>query len=228
MSKKNTPKPAQATQRFLGIREIRDDVVVMKDGTLRGVLLVSSLNFALKSLEEQEAIIQAYMTFLNGLEFPIQIVIQSRRMNIDGYLASLSQYEKKSTNELLKAQIADYRNFVGELIELGQIMQKRFYVVIPYDPIQDENKKHGFFSRLQNAISPSATIKLKEKDFQDRREALLKRVPFIQSELNSMSLLSTQLNTQSLIELYYSTYNPDVFDVEKLTDLSKVRYEHVE
>ena len=192
MSKKNTPKPAQATQRFLGIREIRDDVVVMKDGTLRGVLLVSSLNFALKSLEEQEAIIQAYMTFLNGLEFPIQIVIQSRRMNIDGYLASLSQYEKKSTNELLKAQIADYRNFVGELIELGQIMQKRFYVVIPYHHTERNND----FNLIKEQINLNRDIVLRG--------------------LEKLGMKARQLDSLEILDLFYGFYNSSQAKTQEL------------
>jgi len=223
-SQKKPIKPGVATQRFLSIQEIRDDVIIMKDGTLRGVLLVSSLNFALKSMEEQEAIIQAYMAFLNGLEFSVQIVIQSRRMNIDGYLASIAQYEKESTNELLKAQIADYQNFISELIELGQIMQKRFYVVIPYDPLE-EKKKKNFFIRLQGALSPSVGVRLKEKQFQDRRDILLKRISIVQSQLGSMDLESASLNTQSLIELFYTTYNPDLFETEKLLDISKIQHE---
>ncbi|PJA47314.1 hypothetical protein CO172_02055 [Candidatus Uhrbacteria bacterium CG_4_9_14_3_um_filter_36_7] len=217
-------KPGVASQRFLNIQEIRDDVVIMKDGTLRAILLVSSLNFALKSIDEQEAIIQAYMAFLNSLEFPIQIVVQSRQMNIDGYLESIHQYEKQTTNELLKTQIADYRNFIQELIEIGQIMQKRFYVVIPYDPMQEKKKKH-FFTRLQEAFSPSVGIKLKEKQFQDRREAIIRRIPIIQSQLNSMGLESVLLNTQSLIELFYLTYNPDLFQTEKLSDISQIQHE---
>jgi hypothetical protein len=175
-------------------------------------------------MEEQEAIIQAYMAFLNGLEFSVQIVIQSRRMNIDGYLASIAQYEKESTNELLKAQIADYQNFISELIELGQIMQKRFYVVIPYDPLE-EKKKKNFFIRLQGALSPSVGVRLKEKQFQDRRDILLKRISIVQSQLGSMDLESASLNTQSLIELFYTTYNPDLFETEKLLDISKIQHE---
>ena len=111
-------KPGPATQRYLDINEIRDDVVIMKDGTLRAILMVSSINFALKSVYEQEAIVQAYMSFLNGLDHPVQIVIQSRKMDVDNYLNFLSEQNKKINNELLKTQIIDYRNFVKELIEM--------------------------------------------------------------------------------------------------------------
>jgi hypothetical protein len=128
-------KPGQPTQRYLDIAEIREDTVVMKDGTLRAVIMVSSINFALKSEDEQQAIIQGYMQFLNGLEHPLQVVVQSRKMNADGYLATLRQQEETIHNELLKTQIRDYTSFIKELVDLGQIMQKRFFVVMPQQAI---------------------------------------------------------------------------------------------
>ncbi len=122
MAKTAKPKVGPPTQRFLDIAEIREDCVVMKDGTLRGVLMVSSINFALKSEDEQQATIQGYMQFLNGLEHTIQISIQSRKMNIDAYMNKLKEQEDKITNELLKSQIRDYMTFVKELVDLGDIM----------------------------------------------------------------------------------------------------------
>ena len=217
------PKPGPATQRYLDIAEIRDDMVLLKDGTVRAVLLISSINFALKSGEEQEAIIQSYMTFLNALEYPIQIVIQSRKMNIDGYLSSLDEQRKKSSNELLKAQIADYRAFVSELVTLGEIMQKRFYLVLPYDPIS--NKRKNFFSRLGDAFSPAAAANLNQKQLKERVEQLSRRVDILNSQLASMGLATVRLDTQSLIELYYTVYNPDIFDTQKLNDLAKIQTE---
>jgi hypothetical protein len=217
------PKPGPATQRFLDIAEIRDDIVIMKDGTVRAVLLVASINFALKSEDEQQAIIQAYMTFLNSLEYPIQIAIQSRRMNIDAYMAALKEQETKSTNELLRAQISDYRNFVHELVELGEIMQKRFYVVISYDPVS--NKRKNFFTRLSEAFSPTVAAKLNEKQLADRRDQMARRVEIAMSQLSSMNLSAVRLDTQSLIELYYNVYNPDVFEEQKLVDLGKIQVE---
>lgn len=216
-------KPGPATQRFLDISEIRDDMVIMKDGTVRAVMLVSSINFALKSGEEQEAIIQSYMTFLNSLEYPIQVVIHSRKMNIDTYLSSLGDQERITTNELLRAQIADYRNFVKELVDLGQIMQKRFYIIIPYDPVT--NKRKNWFSRFSEALSPSIAAKLNAKQLADRREQLSRRVDMIRGMLSSMSLQAARLDTQGLIELYYTAYNPDLFETEQMVDLSKIRAE---
>ena len=216
-------KPGPATQRFLDIAEIRDDMVILNDGTVRAVLLVSSINFALKSEQEQTAIIQSYVTFLNGLDFPIQIVVQSRRMNIDAYVTSLAEHEKSTTNDLLRAQIADYRTFVSELVELRQIMQKRFYVVVPYDPLS--NKKRGFFQRLSLVLSPAAAAKLNDKQLNDRREQLARRVSIASGNLLSMGLQSVRLDTQGLVELYYDAYNPDLFEEERLGDLGKIRTE---
>ncbi|MBI4435467.1 hypothetical protein HY630_02250 [Candidatus Uhrbacteria bacterium] len=217
------PKPGPSTERFLDIAEIRDDMVLLADGTVRAVLLVSSINFALKSNDEQEAIIQAYMTFLNSLEYPVQIVIQSRRMNIDAYMNRLREQERTMQNDLLHAQIVEYRNFVLELVELGQIMQKMFYVVVPYDPLT--NKKKNFWARFTEAISPAAAAKLNKKQLADRTEQLSRRLEITQEQLNSMGLASARLDTQGLIELYYNVYNPNLFDAEKLTDINQVQFE---
>ncbi|KKW32351.1 MAG: hypothetical protein UY77_C0026G0004 [Candidatus Uhrbacteria bacterium GW2011_GWA2_53_10] len=217
------PKPGPATQRFLDIAEIRDDMVILKDGTVRAVLLVSSINFALKSEDEQQAIIQAYMTFLNSLEYTIQIVIQSRKMNIEAYLHALKEQERVSKNDLLRAQISDYRNFITELVDLGEIMQKRFYVVVPYDPVS--NKHKNFFQRLSEAFSPTLAAKLNERQLTDRREQMSRRIDITISQLGSMNLQAVRLDTQSLIELYYNAYNPDLFEEERLVDLNKIQME---
>ncbi|NQV90586.1 hypothetical protein HQ487_04260 [Candidatus Uhrbacteria bacterium] len=216
-------KPGPSTEKFLDIAEIRDDMVLLKDGTVRAVLLVSSINFALKSTDEQEAIIQAYMMFLNSLEYPIQIVIQSRRMNIDAYMNQLLEQQRTMQNDLLREQIADYRNFVMQLVDLGQIMQKMFYVVIPYDPLT--NKKKNFFSRFSEAISPAAAAHLNRKQLEDRIEQLARRTEIAQGQLNSMGLSSARLDTQGLVELYYNVYNPDLFEGEKLSDVSQIQFE---
>ena len=122
-------KQGVSTQQYLDIVEIREDVVMLKDGTLRAVLAVASTNFALKSEDEQNALISGYAQFLNSLDHPLQIMIQSRRLNIDEYFNRLKIAEKEQTNELLRMQITDYLSFTRELVELGEIMSKRFYVV---------------------------------------------------------------------------------------------------
>lgn len=217
------PKPGVPTQRFLDIAEIRENAVVLKDGTLRAVVMVSSINFALKARDEQEAMIQAYVQFLNGIDYPLQVVIQSRRMNIEKYLNSMKEQEVQMKNELLRTQIRDYISFVSELVELGEIMQKRFYVVVPYDPVADKGR--GFWAKLGEALSPASVVKLGEKKFQERKYQLMQRVSLLQSGLNGMGLESVILDTQGLIELYYNTYNPDVYDVQKMSDVTNLQLE---
>ncbi|MBU0648691.1 hypothetical protein KJ969_01095 [Patescibacteria group bacterium] len=223
MPKQKISKPGPSTQRFLDIAEIKEDTVVLKDGTLRAVVVVSSINFSLKSSDEQAAIISAYMQLLNSLDYSLQIVIQSRKMNIEKYLNVLQEEQKKQTNELLRAQIADYRGFISELVSLGDIMSKRFFAVIPYDPLT--NKRKGFFARLKEIISPVVSLKLKDERFQSRRKELFMRVNHLTTALQGIGLTAIVLDTQSLIELYYSVYNPEVYESQKVKDLSKIQIE---
>src|SRR3990167_1245042 len=146
-------KIISSTQEYLDIAEFREDTIVMRDGTMRSILLVASINFALKSEDEQNDIIAAYVGFLNNIDFPLQIVIQSRELNIDNYLTFLKQKEKEQTNELLKMQTAEYLQYITELISLGKIMNKRFYLVVPYNPLSDRQK--NFFSRLLDSLRPA-------------------------------------------------------------------------
>jgi hypothetical protein len=214
-------KPGPSTVRYLDIAEIRDDTVVLKDGTLRAVVLVSSINFALKSEDEQEAIISAYVSFLNSLEHPIEVVIQSRKLNIDAYLEQLAQKEREQTNDLLRAQITDYRAFIKDLVELGEIMNKRFYIVVPFDPFTAKNK--SFWSRFREILAPGVAIKLRDKQFQDRKAGLELRLNRIMGGLQSMGLSAATLNTQTLIELYYSALNPAAGETQKLGDMGKLQ-----
>lgn len=217
-------KPPQSTQKFLDIGEVKEDVVILKDGTLRAVLMVASVNFALKSQDEQGAIVAAYVSFLNNINFPLQIVIQSRKMEIEEYLSKLKKIEKTQNNELLRMQIAEYRQYVSELVKMGQIMTKRFYIVVPYKPGSDKQK--GFFSRLAGVFSAASEIFLERKKFLKRKHDLLKRVSHVIGGLNSMGLKVVQLDTQGLIELYYNTYNPKESESEKLVETNKLRVEN--
>ena len=216
-------RTTKSTQRFLEIAEIKEDVVILKDGTLRTVLLVSSINFALKSEEEQTAIIQSYMSFLNSLDFPLQILIQSRKLNIGKYLDHLGELEKEQANDLLKMQTAEYRQYIRELVEMGEIMNKRFYVVVPYDPLSDSQK--GFFKRLLEALRPTIIVKVSQERFRRHRHELMQRTEHIISGLNSMSLEVAVLDTQSLIELYYNTYNPELAALSPMVDTGQLRVE---
>lgn len=219
--KKIAKKPS--AQQYLPIAEIRDGVVILKDGTLRGVFLVSSINFSLKSEDEQNALVSGYVGFLNGLDHPLQIVMQSRRLQIKPYLEQLITIEKTQRNELLRAQTADYRSFVSELVSLGDIMTKRFYVVVPYDPMT--NKKKGFFTRVKEVFKPLRVVRVSDKLFAQRKEELESRMRQVENGLGALSLTVARLDTQSLIELYYNTYNPDIAFSEQLTDLNALRVE---
>jgi len=212
-----------STQEYLNIAEIKDNTVVMKDGTLRAVLLVSSINFALKSEDEQNAVIDSYARFLNNISFPLQIVIQSRELDIDNYIEYLKGKEKEQTNKLLKAQTGDYIEYIKELISLGKIMNKRFYVVVPYDPLTDKHK--SFLNQISDALRPATVIKLKEKTFHTYQEMLDRRIDSIVGGLESMGVAVARLDTQSLIELYYKTYNPETAKNQELAEIEKLRVE---
>lgn len=212
---------SSSTQQFLDITEIKEDVVVLRDGTLRAVLLISSVNFALKSEDEQNATIAAYVGFLNSVEFPLQIVIQSRELNIERYLMELRQKEKEQTNELLKLQTAEYIQYVNELVSMSRIMNKRFYIVVPYNPLTDRQKT--FSTRFSELFKPATLIKMKEEKFLRRKRELMLRVDKVQTGLGSIGLRSAQLDTQSLIELYYNSYNPETSKNQKLTDINQLR-----
>lgn len=216
-------KISVATQQYLDIAEIKDNAIIMKDGTLRAVLLVSSINFALKSEDEQNAVIDSYVRFLNNLTFTLQIVIQSRELNIDNYLEYLSNKEKEQTNKLLKVQTTDYMEYIKELTSLGKIMNKRFYVIVPYDPMTDKRK--NFFSLFAEALKPATIIKLKDKTFRHYQEMLDRRLDSVAGGLEGMGVAVARLDTQSLIELYYRTYNPETSKNQELANLDKIRVE---
>jgi len=217
-------KPKTPTQNYIDIAEIHDDVVIMRDNTLVAILLVASINFDLKSAEEQNAIIQGYISFINSLSFPVQIVIQSRRLDIAGYLEKLKVKEKEQTNELLKIQIKEYSQYIKELVELGDIMSKKFYVVVPYNP-QEGFKKQGLVAKTLNSFKAVQIVSMRNEKFVKYKLELNRRIETVQSGLNSMMVNSQQLDTQSLIELFYNTYNPDISGQQKMTEVGKLQAE---
>lgn len=214
----------ESTQKYVPIAEIRDDIIIMKDGTMRSVLMVSSINFALKGEDEQNALIAGYVSFLNTLSFPLQIVVQSRPLNLDNYLASLKTMEKQQTNQLLRMQIVDYHDFLKDLLELGQIMTKKFYVTVPYDPAGELKKTFG--QRVSSLFSAAKIISLSKERFMQQRDELFKRVELVIGGLSSLGLAVVQLDTQSLIELVYNSYNPQMIDTQKLAQIEKLRLEN--
>lgn len=222
--KKKASKPASQTQLY--ISAVKQDTVILKDGTLRAVLQVSSINFALKSEDEQQAIIQGYIQFLNTIDFEMEIVIQSRKLDIRPYLEQLEVLYKDQTNELLKVQTQEYRQYIQELVTLSEIMEKRFYVVVPYSPFS--KKRKNFWSRTQEVLFPTRVIKLADAKFARYRKELDRRVGLVAGGLGSIGLDISTLDTQSLIELYYQLYNPTRGSVREMPDLNKLRVDQTE
>lgn len=217
-------RPKTPTQNYIDIAEVHDDLVIMKDNTLVAILLVASVNFDLKSGEEQNAIIQGYISFINSLSFPVQIVVQSRKLNIEGYLAKLKIKEKEQTNELLKIQIREHGQYIKQLVELGDIMSKKFYVVVPYNP-QEGMKKQGLVTKFFNSFQAVQIVNMRKEKFLKYRQEIDRRVETVQSGLQGMMINSQQLDTQSLIELFYNTYNPDISDQQKMAEVGKLQVE---
>ncbi len=201
----------KSTQRYLPISEIRDGVVALEGGAYRTIVMVNSINFNLKSADEQESLLQRYSQFLNGLNFPIEIVMQSRQLDLDAYLKELEGLAQVQTNELLRAQTTDYIAFVRDLIGVASIMSKTFYVVIPYDipPISQ-----GLFKR-KNPLTTGGK-------FEEVKKTLLERTQSVSSGLASLGLDNIQLKTQEVIELFYSAYNIDTAKRQKLFSVSNI------
>jgi len=193
--------PEASTQQFLEIEQIREGVVVLRNKGLRGIIMTSSLNFALKSEDEQNAIIYQFQNFLNSLDFSIEIVIQSRRLNITGYFDKLKEMEEKQENELLKFQTREYRNFVKDLIAGGQILSKNFFVIVPFTLIEIPG------------IKKETTPTLTDEKFQRAKSQLWQRMEFVALGLRSCGLQCMPLNTSELIELFWSLYHPEEAEV---------------
>ena len=208
-----------STQEYLEIAEIREGVVIMRDGSFRMVLLVSAINFALKSEEEQNSIVYQYQNFLNSLSFPIQIVLQSRQTDLSSYIIKLKERLNQETNELIRLQIADYIEFIQRLISIANIMDKKFFAVVPLFP--PNLKKRGIFDKLLNPKNP-LTVKISNTEFISFKEELMERCNIIMNGLAGMGVRSVPLNTQQLIELYYNCYNPEEATSEKLTEVGEL------
>lgn len=199
-----------STQQYVDIAEVKDGVVILKNGSLRAVLMVSSINFDLKSTQEQEAIVAAYQGFLNSLDFPIQIVISSRRLDINPYIQILDDKEKEQYNELLRFQINEYRSFIKNLVSVSNIMTRSFYVVVPF--AFTEGKKETVLDKIQVALNPKQAIVEKKMEFESYKNQLWQRVDHVIAGLEGTGIRMTPLNTEELIELFYGAYNPGILE----------------
>ncbi len=209
-----TETKARSSQEFVAIKEIRDNVVILEDKTMRMVLMASSLNFSLKSGEEQEAIISQYQEFLNSLDFSVQFFIESRHLNIEPYLDSLREAEKKQVNELLKIQIREYIEFVKNFVSLTEIVSKTFYIVVPFSPSAFPGAGTGS-SGISNILGglfggkKNIKVSIKEDEFEKYKSQLQQRAESIIQGLVRTGIRVVPLNTEELIELFYKLYNPE-------------------
>jgi len=217
----NKTKLAASTQENLEIAGVEDGVVILKDGSYRMILDVTAVNFGLKSEREQNSIIFQFQGFLNSLHFPIEILVQSRKLDLTPYLTKLRKRATEQTTDLLKAQTLDYIDFISELINMANIMKKRFYVIIGWENIELQNV--SFVDKLLNRGNSISLLKISEKDFKTHGNELRERAGVIASGLGSIGLHCKQLTTEELIELFYNFYNPGIADKERLGDLETLQ-----
>lgn len=205
--------PSLATQQFVNIESVENGVIKLKGGAYRKILMVSGINFDLKSAEEQEMITFAFQGFLNATDFTLQFFIHSRKLNIENYLKKVTERENQEVNELLKNQIFEYGEFIKSFVAQNAIMSKNFFVVVPFDPIRFseaggklKNKIFGFFGASQ----PDASSQKQTE--QEYLEQLDQRVSQTIDGLNQIGLRTVPLNDEELSELLYNLYNPSTIE----------------
>ena len=217
----NNPANPLSTQNSLEIAELREGMVVMRDGSFRAVVACKSINFDLMSAREREGVEYSYQSFLNALTFPIQILVRSQRVDIEPYLNRLAEIQVAQDNMLLSDLMEDCINFIDSLSRSANIMDKSFFIVIPYYPSGDitnlKGSAKGFFGKI--FAKPGAQVSKIDRNTWDKaREEIKKRVDSITGGLYQMGIKSVQLNTKELGELYYNVYNPDTAVYEPLGD----------
>lgn len=199
-----TSKPS-TTQDFIPIQEIRDGVIILKNGSMRAVVLASSLNFALKSQDEQSSILMQFQNFVNSLDFSVQIFVQSKKLDIRPYIALLEDRYKEQVTELMKIQVREYIEFVKTFVESTNIMSKSFFVVIPYDPPIIGASKNPLTGILPGRKMTSADADAK---FQEYRSQLEQRVAVVEQGLVRCGIRAAELGTEEVVELFYKLFNP--------------------
>lgn len=226
-------KPAvnqNTAQNTLQIAEVRENMVVMRDGSFRAVVACKSINFDLMSSKEREGVEYSYQNFLNSLYFPAQIFIRSQRVDIGPYIDRLSTMRRNQDNMLLGVLMDDYINFIDVLSQEANIMDKSFFIVVPFYPAGDlsdlRGQAKGFFGKLL-AKPSNETIKIDETSYAKSKEEIGNRVNAVMSGLFQMGVKSVQLNTKELGELYYNIYNPDTAVREPLGDFDNVTSTYV-
>jgi hypothetical protein len=221
-------KKGKATQDIVLLKEIRDGIAILNDGTMRGTVMVSSVNLALKSQDEQDATVYAYQDFLNSLDFPIQISVTSRKMDITPYLEQLRQLKEQQQNELLRLQTKEYINFVDALVteKDNPIMTKTFFVTVPFAVA--ESRKESATGRIFKSVKGAAgKHTMSDKEFEHNKSQLLQRLNQVAIGLRGFGLRLAPLNTQELLELYYMMYNPKTSRNQKLNQVGNLEVKEI-
>ena len=221
----NPKSNPNSTQNTLQIAEIRDGIVIMNDGSFRSVVMLKSINFDLMSLQEQEAVESGYQSFLNSLYFPIQIFIRSQKVDLGPYIEKLDKIRTEHDNMLLAMLMEDYINFMGDLSSQTNIMDKKFYLVIPYFPVDDVQKaitnSKNFFTGVADLFSKKEHhVTINEAVLEQAKTELRNRVQAVLGGLMQCQVQGLPLDTQELIELYYNTYNPDTATRQPLVNFN--------
>jgi hypothetical protein len=216
-----------STQNTLQIAEIRDGIVIMSDGSYRSVVMVKSINFDLMSQSEQEAVEFSYQGFLNSLYFPIQIFIRSQKVDLQPYIQKLDKIRSEHDNMLLALLMEDYISYIDQLGQQTNIMDKKFYVVIPYFPSVDVQKaltqSKNFITGVVSLFDKKEQhVVINEEDLEKAKTELRNRVQAVLSGLLQSGIQGLPLDTQELIELYYDTYNPDTATRQQLKNFSQL------
>jgi len=197
-------KTSKSSQSFVEIDRISDGVVYLKGGKMRKVVIVSGVNFDLKSGDEQNIILAGFQNFLNTLDFSVQFFVHSRKMNVDNYIEKVEKRKEGEKNELLKIQIGEYLNFIKSFVDENSIISKSFFVVIPYDSGEIIQQTKGLLSFFKKSDAKS-----KEENREERIQQLNYRTEDVVSGLRQMGLRAVPLEDEELVELYYNLYNPE-------------------
>lgn len=211
-----------STQNHLMFTEIKDGIVVMRDGSLRMIVLASALNFDLKSQQEQDSIEFAYQGFLNGLHFPIQIVIRSRKLELDNYIEKLEVLQAGEENPLIAGLMEDYIYNIQGLLEQVNIMNKEFYIVVPYYIEGATQKKDNAGVKFASLFKSNTDQVQTTEIFEQRKRDLTQRTNLVAQGLGQMGIRAAVLSTQEIIELFYSSYNQEEAISQNLTDIDQI------
>ena len=203
---KNNMAHSEATQKFVSLKEIRDGIVILKDGSLRAILMASSINFALKSGDEQQAILRQFQSFLNTLDFSLQLYVQSRELNIEPYLALLGSFEAGQKNDLMRVQLREYMGFIRKFTEDVDIMNKGFFVVESYTPGAVDVTK-GLKSLLGGPTQKKNL--LPTEIFEEHRSQLEQRIAVVEQSLRRIGIRTATLGTAEVVDLFYHIFNPN-------------------